>query len=197
MFTMCGDHAARVPWGLIMLRMCCTLIVVVSLPSMSQTVYKCPDVNGRLSLSDMPCGDGKQTITIRPSVITSGQAIEATANDAKKTQATGDSQFNRDYALRKYREAARVVNVLKGALDNNSADKAAEVTAILEEQRDCRRRGTETRRCQDVNATYQADIDRKYHQAWMSTHKQFTIALKDRSDAADELIRLKVPIPRD
>lgn len=164
---------------------------------MSQTVYKCPDVNGRLSLSDMPCGDGKQTITIRPSVITSGQAIEATANDAKKTQATGDSQFNRDYALRKYREAARVVNVLKGALDNNSADKAAEVTAILEEQRDCRRRGTETRRCQDVNATYQADIDRKYHQAWMSTHKQFTIALKDRSDAADELIRLKVPIPRD
>ena len=180
-----------------MLRLCCALILLLSLPSMSQTVFKCPDANGRLSLSDLPCGDGKQTITIRPSVSTSASAIVAAATDAKKAQAAGDSQFSRDYALRKYREAADVANQLKAALDNNSADKAAEVSSILEEQRDCRRRGTETRRCQDVNATYQADIDRKYHQAWLSTHKHFVSALKDQSDAAVELVRLNVPIPRD
>ena len=182
---------------LTMLRVCCALIVLISLPSTSQTVFKCPDANGRLSLSDIPCGDGKQTITIRPSVVPSGASAATAVTDAQKSQATGEAQFNRDYALRKYREASRVVNQLKASLDNNSADKAAEVAAVLEEQRDCRRRGTETRRCQDVNATYQADIDHKYHQAWMITHKQFTFALKERSDAADELLRLKVAIPRD
>ncbi len=188
-----------------MLQFLWALVVMIALPAMGQTVFKCPDANGRLSLSDMPCGDGKQTITIRPTVAPSatpsaspsGKAIATPLADTKKAQEAGEAQFSQDYALRKYREAARVVNQVQTILDNNSVEKEAEIAAILEEQRDCRRRGTETRRCQDVNATYQADIDRKYHLAWRNTNNQLKIALKDQRDAADELVRLKVPIPRD
>lgn len=48
-----------------MLRFLCTLIVMAAVPAAGQTIYKCPDANGRLSMQDTPCAGGTD-VTVKP-----------------------------------------------------------------------------------------------------------------------------------
>ncbi len=179
-----------------MLRLLWALIVMVAVPAMGQTIYKCPDASGRVTLSDIPCGDGKDTLKIRPNVVTSDKPGETWISGAKRKQADDDAQVVTDSILVKYRDAVSLVARLKQMLDNNESDKAAAIATIRAEQQNCRR-GTDTRKCQDWNATMQADIDSQYHNLWMRTHRQYAAALIEKGEAMKEMLRLKVPIPRD
>ena len=48
-----------------MFRFLFSLIVMIAVPATSQTLYKCPDANGRLSMQDTPCVGGT-AVTIKP-----------------------------------------------------------------------------------------------------------------------------------
>ena len=48
-----------------MLRAICVLSALVALPVGGQTIYKCPDVNGRLAMQDTPCAGGT-VVTVKP-----------------------------------------------------------------------------------------------------------------------------------
>lgn len=48
-----------------MLRLLCAVTVMVTVPAMSQTIYKCPDANGRLAMQDTPCAGGT-AVTVKP-----------------------------------------------------------------------------------------------------------------------------------
>lgn len=48
-----------------MLRFLWALAIVVAAPAMGQTIYKCPDANGRLAMQDTPCAGGT-VVTVKP-----------------------------------------------------------------------------------------------------------------------------------
>lgn len=48
-----------------MLRIFCVLVAMIATSATSQTIYKCPDANGRLAMQDTPCAGGT-VVTIKP-----------------------------------------------------------------------------------------------------------------------------------
>lgn len=103
---------------------------------------------------------------------------------AAATQAAGEAQNARDTALRKYRDLAYNVNQLRASLDNNTANKAAEVKGILDEINYCKAVRIFTPRCQDLQAMKQSEIDDKWHALWMRDHRAWTALLDEKSKAS-------------
>ena len=48
-----------------MYRVICVLTVALAMPVVGQTIYKCPDANGRLAMQDTPCAGGT-AVTVKP-----------------------------------------------------------------------------------------------------------------------------------
>lgn len=84
----------------------------------AQTVYRCPDANGRLNLSDTPCAGGSQQ-TVKPA---SGHSDSAKLrSDAKTPKEELDdlrTSVNTSAAAREHREANFNIEKLQRRLDN-------------------------------------------------------------------------------
>ena len=97
-----------------MLRLLCAVTVMVAVPAMSQTIYKCPDANGRIALQDLPCAGGEQR-HIRPA---SGSDQKAAVTPSVPSTAAPKSDLDRlrdsvgkDAAARKFKDADYEVSV--------------------------------------------------------------------------------------
>jgi Domain of unknown function (DUF4124) len=84
----------------------------------AQTVYKCPDANGRLSLSDTPCAGGTQQ-QVKPDTGHSTNKIEKQTTPTPKEELDNlRTNVNTSAAAREYRDANFNIAKLQARLDN-------------------------------------------------------------------------------
>lgn len=113
-----------------MLRVVCVVIMAFALPASSQTIYKCPDANGRIALQDIPCVGGEQR-QVRPA---SGSDQKPTSNtgkvgDAAKPDSVNDldrlrNSVGKDAAARKFKDAEYEVAVFNQRVYNFPSHRA-------------------------------------------------------------------------
>ena len=167
------------------------IIAALAAPCAGQTVNKCVDANGKVSYGEADCSGQRKVINVSPNTIGDGGAAIA-----KKTLQSEIVANHKDQAYRRYRDATDLVGRLRAILDNNDATKQSEMAEIMEEQRKCRHAGNFSRRCHDLDALKQSDIDSKYHQIWMRTHSEWSRALTERTNATKALIALGETVPQ-
>ena len=107
-----------------MLRLLCALIVMAAVPATGQTIYKCPDTNGRIALQDIPCVGGEQR-HVRPASGSDQKPTASTgkAGDAPKPDAVNDldrlrNSVGKDAAARKFKDADYEVGVYNQRINN-------------------------------------------------------------------------------
>jgi hypothetical protein len=103
------------------MRKICISIAVLALlvtTASSQTIYRCPDANGRVNLSDTPCAGGTQQ-TVRPA--SGADKEKRTSPQAVSPKEELDNlraNVNTSAAAREYREANFNIAKLQTRLDN-------------------------------------------------------------------------------
>lgn len=91
------------------------LCLLACATAQSQTIYKCPDANGRIALQDLPCAGGEQ-LQVRPA---SGSDQKPTATTAPTTTVTAPKtdldklrdNVGKDAAARKFKDADYEISV--------------------------------------------------------------------------------------
>jgi Domain of unknown function (DUF4124) len=84
----------------------------------AQTIYRCPDANGRVNLSDTPCVGGTQQ-TVRPaSGSDNGKRPSPQAVSPKEELDNLRTNLNTSAATREYRDANFNIAKLQSRLDN-------------------------------------------------------------------------------
>lgn len=156
----------------------------------AQTMFRCVDGAGKVTFTDSECV-GTRT-AIKAPVVSIG---DGGAARAKVAQVKGEAKFELDFAMRKYREASERVVALRAALDSNTADKYREMESIREERRKCDFHKIGTLKCQAFEAMQPSDIESKWHAIWMRDHRDWTMALKERSAAEREVVARGGKVP--
>lgn len=168
----------------------CIVIALCLGATQAQTINRCVDADGKVSFSDTDCKGTRTSVKITPATMGDGGAAKASA-----AQAAGERKASADALLRKYRDAALRATKLRSALDNNSSDRNAETTAIAKEIDRCRFTAIESRRCQEVKAMRQQDIDDKWHSIWMRDHRDWNTALDEKSAASAAYLKATGTLP--
>jgi Domain of unknown function (DUF4124) len=103
------------------MRKTCTAIAVIALlvtAASSQTIYRCPDANGRVNLSDTPCVGGTQQ-TVRPASGADGEKRALPQAVGPKEELDNlRTSVNTSAAAREYRDANFNIAKLQNRLDN-------------------------------------------------------------------------------
>ena len=165
------------------------IALAIASPTSAQTIQKCVDSTGKVTFSDSDCNGQKTSLNLRSSIGDGGAAAARQSTEAAKAANT------KDLALRRYREADDLVKKLRTELANNEPNRIAETTAILKEIERCRFHRISTRRCIEVEAMQQSDIDNKWSAEWWRVNRALTDAREEYSKAVRALTELKIPIP--
>lgn len=99
----------------------CVICWITALLAQGQTIYKCPDANGRIALQDLPCVGGEQR-QIKPA---SGSDQKATAPVSKPSATAPKNDLDRlrenvgkDAAARKFKDADYDLGVFNQRINN-------------------------------------------------------------------------------
>ena len=99
-----GDSIACTFGRLFVLRVIGVLIMALALRASSQTIYKCPNSNGRIALQDIPCVGGEQRQVRSASgsdqklAADTGKASDAAKTDAPEGLDYGSARARREHA---------------------------------------------------------------------------------------------------
>ena len=177
---------ASQPINLIVLGLICCCVV-----ANAQTLNRCVDANGGITYSDTECSGQRSVVKVSPNTVGDGGSAIA------KKQLERDTARNAlDLAIMRYQLAVDFTARLRAILDNNDATKTEEMNTIIDEKEKCRRAGNFSRRCHTLQALTQREIDDKYHDIWIKTHREWSVALLEQTNAAREVIRLGGALPK-